>query len=108
MMWLLYILAYLAVGMVAGRVMFVKELGDSPRTETRFGNTRETRDYSTAQSAGFVTALGWPLIAPLAIIFHFVTAPTGHEKRLAKQKELKELESEIKRLEKEYGLDFRK
>lgn len=100
------------IGTLVARWSFILYLGDSPRygkyfVQQEYGG-RSIEEYTTspafdrAQVHAFWSVPLWPFY----IVAAFIGMKTPHEKHIEKMERLKELESEMERLEDEYGLKF--
>lgn len=107
MEWLL-LLAYFLVGVVSGRVLFVKRLGRNSRyylgrqtNEWReeSGPTRaiDSDDLTSAKLWGMFSMLLWPIM----IASFIIQAPTPAEKELRRERELEEMIEKAEKLTKQ-------
>ena len=98
------IIAYLVLGFVISRKIFVEELGNSYRTYlARNGEPYWTHEYTSAFWWSLLSIPLWAITIPL----HRVLAETDFEKADRQATELKIAQEELKRLEKEFDFDTR-
>lgn len=97
------ILVWTVIGSVAGRIVFVKVLGDNERHVARGIYNEWSWEMIKAFWTSLFTFLLPPLIIPIIAVF-FITKETKSEKIERKKDELKSLEKEVERLRKEFNL----
>lgn len=107
------IAAYLAIGTVIGRILFVKVLGDSPRQiighhVNEFGYRREKEELVDSPQLVSATnyAIGALFIWWLALPLFLMQSPTKTEKIQIRRAEMEKLQEEMKALESKYDLTF--
>lgn len=95
------LLAYLVIGTLIGRRLFVNRLGDNPRTYKICHDpgcgTYATKDMVAAVNWAITSVVAWPLAFPV----YAIQAETPFEKNTRREKEYKELERKIKELSQE-------
>jgi len=99
---LIIVLAYLLVGGLAARKVFVYTLGSAKRFKD-YGNYW-TSEYIGAVWLAIGTLFAWPIFVPIRLI----TSATPYEKLLQEKAAARELDAEMRSLEKRYGLEFNK
>jgi hypothetical protein len=96
--------AYLLVGFLVSRRVFVNTLGDHARIRERSygGYTFWSSEFTAAVWWAIAAIPAWPLVGPLRLVFH----DTPHEKTVKRQAELKKLEDKLREVEQEFNLKF--
>lgn len=99
-------LGYLAIGYFLGRKAFVRILGDANRTYkiTNDGLSWWTTEFTQAFWVAIMLFTLWPTTLPIISLIR----PTPSEKTAKLEQQKRNLEKELRRLELEYDLDFRK
>jgi hypothetical protein len=103
--------SYVLIGMVSGRVLFIKSLSDSPRYRyeriyasrviddySKVSLKKTTSEYNRAMKLSAFGGASWPIALPFYV---FILAPTPTEKARAKEEKQKELEDRFRQLESE-------
>lgn len=112
MLTLAIVIGYFLTGMVSGRILFVKSLGEAARHyyKDKYANMDVANDFSKirvkkaspelekAQVLAVFGLILWPVLLPFNLM---VEAPTPHERAIAKDKQQRELEARFKELEAE-------
>lgn len=107
--------AYLLIGVMAGRAMFVRVLGDRSRLQRIGDEVYWTGKYIAAFWLTILTLFAWPVVATLVVPFMVTFSSTPNEKYRERTKQLNEKyqermkqlskdEQELARLTEQYGL----